>query len=121
MVRPRPERYPGHPRGSRGDRRGTMAEEQKNLTKGGLTKVEGAKFLKIAEKLGLKVTQQTANYRVEDASGVAWTSPKTAGWRVSPNRARPVKRSEARQDCGSPNGAVPMSRSVSSSGRSPTW
>lgn len=38
-------------------------------TKSGLTKVEGQKFLKVAEKLGLKITQQTSNYRIEDASG----------------------------------------------------
>jgi hypothetical protein len=34
-----------------------------------LTKVESAKFVAIAEKLGLKVSKQSSNYRVEDESG----------------------------------------------------
>ncbi len=40
-----------------------------DTTKSGLTKVKGEKFLKIVEKLGLKCTKQTSNYRVEDAAG----------------------------------------------------
>jgi hypothetical protein len=34
-----------------------------------ITKVESAKFVAIAEKLGLKVTRQSSNFRIEDESG----------------------------------------------------
>lgn len=34
-----------------------------------LTKVESAKFVALAEKLGLKVTKQSSNHRIEDETG----------------------------------------------------